>query len=64
MGFMLLLLILLLHLRFLAWYKIRVFSSMGISDIQSVLDKELDVDSWCFWLGESGSSVAELLKTT
>lgn len=48
------------NLRFLAWHKIRVFSLMEISDTQSVLDKELDVDSGCFWLGESGSSVAEL----
>lgn len=48
------------NLRFLAWHKIRVFSLMEITDTQSVLDKELDVDSGCFWLGESGSSVAEL----
>lgn len=59
-GFTLVLLILLLHLKFLARQKIRVFSLMEISDTQSVLDKELDVDSGCFWLGELGSSVAEL----
>lgn len=53
----------LLHLKFLVLHQIRVFSLMEISDTQSVLDKELDVDSGCFWLGESGSSVAELLKT-
>lgn len=60
MGFTLLLLILLLHLKFLAWCKMRVFSFLGMSGVQSVLDKEVDVASGCFWLGESGSCVAEL----
>lgn len=60
MDFTLLLLILFLHLKFLAWRKIRVFSLMKISDTESVLDKELDVDSGCIWLGELGFPVAEL----
>lgn len=37
-GFVPLLLILLLHLNFLAWYNIREFSLMEISSMQSVFD--------------------------